>query len=218
MRPRPIQIEPPRLELRKVFKRIDRYVCGVCRMDYETSSEAHDCLKFCLDMFYRKDPVKLKVQRLIYRFQCRLCRRSYDRRSLAFDCAVDCKANDLKKSMLTDAEISALIRIIPKRTRKAPSPQAIVPPVKSNRSVQSGVKMDPSPASDANLEAVGGEPQASVTDEATVRAVPDGPKKKRSDFKDPWFRDQAKYVCACCLNKYFTRIEVMQCFGGHFKE
>ncbi len=30
-----------------------------------------------------------------------------------------------------------------------------------------------------------------------------------------YFRDGAKYVCKVCKKKYFTKVEVEQCFDSH---
>lgn len=215
--------------VRRVLKLGGHAVCGLCRCRYKNLADAQRCLLSCWGKVLHSYPLIHRVTG--YKpttgidssqsvFRCRFCSRDYFTEQDGLSCARNCLRiahdNMTRAHNLPPTELPQKIR----RTfgsdeqkvkidyvsrynfkRKAPEP----PPVVEEPEV---------PIVDS------GDPHSHEGYQPKSVAGIDTPKEERNKdfYPKPFLRQNAKYRCAYCLTDFFTKMEVEQCFDGHFDE
>jgi hypothetical protein len=273
--------EKSQIKLKRVIKRGDEFLCGICHRRYEHQTQALSCLKSCSASFLNDDSVGEKEGK--GRFQCRYCRRLYSERGAALDCARLCRSK--AKSRLETAQKGAQPQSLAEKrrileqlggneavaashnTKKSPvtgSPATHSPArthgdaKRSNRPTTSAsaaaaenrasaAKQRPaqprqrpaavrkpsassqssgpsSAAAQASVQAPVSPPaaEAAPADQGglTPRQLEYMEKAKRLNVKrdkDKFVRSGAQYVCRVCNEKYYTKVEVLDCFDAHLQ-
>jgi hypothetical protein len=211
--------------IRRVVRVEGQFVCGVCRSAYDDLPSARGCLEGCWDSFLHLNPVITKKVSGRVQHRCRFCARDYDNNAAARQCAEQCRQNLMRKiaaeARVADKEDSMPVRK-PLRNNgpKRAVTRVVMPAAPVRRKPAPAVVPDAGPAvddlvedavstitADANEKTV--EPAAM---EPAANAPAAGKKKKPSEV---FYRDQAKYVCTVCNEKYFTKVEVTKCYDSH---
>lgn len=83
---------PPLPIFRKLFRKGNRFICGICRSEYSSRLDGNNCLNFCWFELKRLNPV------LVYHklhqglsFRCQYCARDYNSEEEAKSCASQCE-------------------------------------------------------------------------------------------------------------------------------
>lgn len=214
--------------VRRVLKLAGYAVCGLCRRRFSHLSEAQLCLMSCWESVLHSYPLIHRVTG--YKpttgidtsqsvFRCRFCSRDYFKEEAGLACARRClklchdnftKAHNLppsqvpekvRRSFVSD-EQKVKVNYVSRFNFKRKEPEAEVIEEPEVPIVDSG---DPHSGGGYQLKTLDG---------------PDKPKEERNKgfYPKPFLRQNAKYRCAYCLKDYFTKMEVEQCFDGHFDD
>jgi len=209
--------------IRRVVRVSGRFVCGLCRNFYDDIIDAHDCLGACWKETLAMDPVVVKRDhgRILHR--CLFCARDYNNRSEVLRCAEDCKKLKLRKALAEskceELKFRSTNRRVPKKLR--PVVVSTLPKKRKVNVVTLDPKMahdlksvleDTVPRADANERPIDAGDVAEVLGSEGSGVTGRNKKKKPSAV---FYRDQAKYVCTVCHEKYFTKVEVTGCYEGH---
>ena len=211
--------------IRKVI-RVGRsaFICGVCRRQHRNLVLANDCMNQCWLEVQELYP--LVFQRRVGsspHFRCRFCSRDYEKREDGLACASDCKAKKNRLHFL-ESQMMNLPITIKKRPRIRYAPMSTT--------VLSRFSFKNQDHKVADVEKEKGEAEAVIPIEPVVEMdaapAPVQPKvdpepeeearRHRSEYKKEWIRKDAKYQCCHCLDKFFTKKEVTNCFESHFDE
>lgn len=219
----------PRLAgLRRVVRRGDTFICGVCRSCYDDEREALSCIDRCWQETLQLDPVVLARRALKVSYRCRFCARDYDTRPAAESCARECLASRQRK-YAREAELSDLGGDLPPPPRRTPKarPVLMAQPVVMARPLPRP-KRQVEPASEpedngpVNGDTVNADVRIKASEPPAIVEAPSpepedaAPKKpKATDESEKFYRDGAQYVCKECSKKYFTRVEVIKCYDEH---
>jgi hypothetical protein len=208
--------------IRRVVRVEGRFVCGLCRSFYDHPSDAHECLSSCWQETLAMDPVIVKRDRGRLLLRCLFCARDYDNRSAALRCADECKRQKLRKAMAESKIIGDENFHTNKRPLRKLRP-VIVPltPVKKKLK-NSKAEINQEQPAEVVLEA--SVTTADANESPIVADVTSAPEKdesknvestKKKKPSEVFYRDQAKYVCTVCHEKYFTKLEVSNCYDAH---
>ena len=209
--------------IRRVVRVSGRFVCGLCRNLYEHPSDAHDCLSSCWEETLAMDPVVVKRDRGRLLLRCLFCARDYDNRSAVLRCADECKRQKLRKAMAESKIIGPESFVTNRRPIRKLRP-VIVPivPVKKKLKIAKVTLEKVQAVADHSEELVttadANERPVEAGDVAAVLAKDAPQNAETSKKKKPsevFYRDQAKYVCTVCHEKYFTKLEVSNCYDSH---
>jgi hypothetical protein len=174
----------------------------------------------------KKEPVKkltLRTGKVCYR--CALCLRQYNDKMAAAHCFYECRQDP-----------AVLIKCEYRVSVKKDRPAGLAP------HILSGIKLDTS-AEEARQFAQkskikravntqqegqkGGTDQANALSQGSdspenapieKEAIPPRPERYTQKIKEKTLRDGSRYVCAVCMEKYFTKMEAENCFGSHAAE
>ena len=220
--------------IRRVIRRGYQFICGLCREIYLDPRQAQGCLSQCWQELLRLPPVIQRTKGNLKRpFRCRFCARDHQSLKCANACANDCLSAARQRYEMERKELPLIetkpLKLRRKGPRAVPSLRVQPPPLK--RKPHEASRQDDGPAFDVTINVdAGREPAApmDVTPEAQLQegatqtepsqqgAVPlpqaEGDKTKP---KDKFYRDAAKYACTVCNERYFTRVEVEQCYDSH---
>lgn len=211
--------------IRKVFRQGNQFICGICRTKHDSEKKCVKCLGQCWLDVLALSPVVQYVFRNKLVFKCRFCCRKYTEEASAQSCADECRGN---RDITHKKDMKIYGMPLDQIGKRKFDPQKLLNPLRSQS------------VSRFNFVR-GGQPQMVVprigsktieadesipveADESTEAEMPmeepkkEVPRRHRSEFKKEWFRKDAKYECGFCHELYFTRLEVEQCFGGHFDE
>ncbi len=208
--------------IRRVVRVEGRFVCGLCRSFYDHPNDAHDCLSSCWQETLAMDPVIVKRDRGRLLLRCLFCARDYDNRSAVLRCADECKRAKLRKAMAESKIIGdenfqsnrrplrklrpVIVQLAPVKKKpkisKTENKQEQIAEVVSETSITTA---------DANESPIVGD-LTSVPAKDESKNIESAKKKKPSEV---FYRDQAKYVCTVCHEKYFTKLEVSNCYEAH---
>jgi hypothetical protein len=217
----------PRLAgLRRVVRRGDTFICGVCRSCYDDEREALSCIDRCWQETLQLDPVVLARRALKSCYRCRFCARDYNARQAAESCARDCLASRQAK-YAREAELSDLGGDLPPPPRRTPRARPVFmaqPMARSLPRSKRPVEDAPVPQDDGSLngDTVNADVRLKASEPPAIVEAPstepkaEAPKKpKATDDSEKFYRDGAQYVCKECSKKHFTRIEVIKCYDEH---
>jgi len=208
--------------IHRVVRVSGRFVCGLCRNLYDHYGDAQDCLGSCWQETLAMDPVIVKHVNGRFLLRCLFCARDYQNRSAVLRCADECKRQKLRKAMaesrLSAAEPHLKTRRQVRKLRSVIIPVAsIKKKIKPQKSESSGEQFNSQALEELVTRADANESPVEVGDIANVvnkdTKQIDAPKKNKPSAV--FYRDQAKYVCTVCHEKYFTKIEVSNCYDGH---
>lgn len=212
--------------IRRVVRRGDIYICGLCRRQHNDLEDAQVCVGHCWTDFLAMDPVVRKQRAVGVAHRCRFCARDFPSRAKAFQCASDCRANQTERQA-HERELEAVdngptpkrLRT-PKPVRSAPRPVASRPKKTTLASevlivTNTAASSDPVPiAADAIAAPSELTPKLVAAGESTSKPAA-ADKSRNRNMQKMFFRDQAQYVCNNCKSKYFTKVEVEKCFESH---
>lgn len=191
--------------LRKVFKQGKSYICGICRTKHPRRNEANDCLNHCWYALREQYPLILKQDHHQTYYRCQFCFRDYADEQDGLECANRCmderEHNHIQEQLVNHLPITVKPRQKFRLVKLAMPVQGTNSPTKNND--DSSDEMD----------------IASIADDASEQleeAEPEIQKRHRSEFKKEWVRADAKYKCMFCFELYYTKVEVIKCFGDHF--
>lgn len=107
--------------VRRVLRRGDQHVCGLCRSEYGALALAHSCVLRCWSEFLASQPVivRAKGKRLTYR--CRFCARDHLERVEAVSCAEACRGR-LIAAFEVELSLSDLAEDMPLQPPKRTKP------------------------------------------------------------------------------------------------
>lgn len=208
--------------IRRVVRVAGQFVCGICRQSYEELPAAYGCLDRCWQEFLSLDAVIMRTQGGTPSYRCRICARDYAHREQAQSCAAQCKERMRRKAVLED-KLTTKEENIPKRT-----PLRLVQAVRLAAKQAVPVRKTPPPKmipAEPDIQRPAPELIGVITADANERAVepavllPEGveeaakPKKKKPSAI--FYRDNAKYACTVCNERYFTKVEVTKCYESH---
>ncbi len=208
--------------IRKVVRVSGRFVCGLCRNLYDHPSDAHECLSACWEETLAMDPVVVRRDRNRLLLRCLFCARDYDNRAAVLRCADECKRQKLRKAMAESKLIGPELHKTSRRPVRKLRPVLVpVVPLKkktkiatiANKNAQSTDGPEELvPTADAYERPVETVDIAKELSKEKSKPSDTGKKKKPSDI---FYRDQANYVCTVCHEKYFTKVEVSNCYDSH---
>jgi hypothetical protein len=209
--------------IRRVVRVEGRFVCGLCRNFYDHPIDAHDCLNSCWEETLAMDPVVVKRDHGRLLLRCLFCARDYDNRSAVLRCADECKRQKLRTAMAelksTGPENLQSNRRPVRKLRPVIVP--MTPVKKKGKSPKIALEKDQPPevdseelvtTADANERPIEAGDVAGVLAKEEPQNADPTKKKKPSEV---FYRDQAKYVCTVCHEKYFTKLEVSNCYDSH---
>ncbi len=207
----------------RVVRVSGRFVCGLCRNLYDHPTDAHDCLSTCWQETLAMDPVVVKYERGRLLLRCLFCARDYDNRSAVLRCADECKRQKLRKAM-AESRIAGP-EDLPTNRRSVRKLRSVIVPVapvkrkpKSPQAIEAVSEVNEPIADDLETTADSNEKPVAAGDLATVQINDeslDTDKSKKKKPSEVYYRDQAKYVCTICHEKYFTKVEVSNCYDAH---
>ena len=169
--------------VRRVLRRGDQHVCGLCRSEYGALPLAHSCVLRCWSEFLALRPVivRAKGKRLSYR--CRFCARDHLEKAAAVSCAEACRGR-LVAAFEVELSLSDLAEDIPSQPPKRTKPilrLVVIPAPRLKKHPE-----QPHPAAEAATTVVAGEgekvtPSTAHHDDASMQhdghakpdAVPD---------------------------------------------
>lgn len=225
--------------LRKVVRVGGDFVCGICREHYDSESEAWSCLQMCWQEVLASDPVVTRPVVGGVQYRCRFCSRDYTAHHEALVCAEACRHKQQhvfeheKHLAAQNPGLKAKrqfvrrqrLQLVPVSRKRAHTPSAVDDTGSSNSpqeiqnmfDVQSSVGNTTTagavrPMSSAKPDAPADDPQ----ERGSAEPAPDNGLRRKIDFKDPFYRNGAKYLCRFCNAPYFTKNEVETCFNNHF--
>lgn len=211
--------------IKRVLRRGQHFLCGLCRSAYADESDAVGCLTECWSDLLRLDPVMPRRRGLSTIFRCRFCARDHATRQEADACAQECRGRQQARHD-AELELYAALDVLPAprkfKRRASTQTMLVAAPLRRKPSVAAPAQAvttsqtanDSKPIS-AGSASVAGNQAAAEAPVATKgpSAVAAPPAKKKGD--KPFFRDGAEYVCHGCSKRYFTRLEVTNCFESH---
>ena len=200
--------------IKRVIRQGATFVCGLCRSTYQREGTALECLETCWIEILALDPVIVKPRSASVAFRCRFCARDHESRDAALDCADDCRDRhefEFASEREMFASDSGVARARPKKRGLAVVRRMAVVPKAAKAGKISVAEAGNSVAVD--VDSVMASAAAVPAAEPVAVAAADAPKKPKPD--KVFYRDQAKYVCTVCHEKYFTKIEVTKCYDGH---
>lgn len=106
--------------VRRVLRRGDQHVCGLCRNEYGDVTVAQACVVRCWTEFLAMSPVIKRTKGKSIQYRCRFCARDYLAEDEAVACGHACRGKLMAdfelESMLTE-EVGAIPASPPKRVR-----------------------------------------------------------------------------------------------------
>lgn len=230
---------------RKIFRKRGRFVCGICRSSYQNRSDANNCLNFCWFELQEHYPLirRRDAKSGVYVFRCQYCARDYKSEFAGLECARLCveqrNQRHIHEQLINELPLE-IKRKHPVRLVHANKPEMRPLAIRtvfgqkaknSEPSLQSETTAIDHSIDHAQPESIDNS-ETETNPEATLKPSPvssdqpetEGSDDKRDDklrrrkdsFPKSFIRKDAKYQCCCCLKKYFTKMEVEQCFEGHF--
>lgn len=214
--------------LRRVVRRGDSFICGVCRSCYGDEREALSCIERCWQETLQLDPVVLARRALKVSHRCRFCARDYDTRPAAESCARDCLVSRQKK-YAREAELFDLGSDLPPPPKRTPKARPVLmaqsvamarPLSRPKRQVEPALEAEDAgmlngDTVNADVRIKVSEPPAIVEASSATSETATPKKTKAQDDSEKFYRDGAQYVCKECTKKYFTRVEVIKCYDEH---
>lgn len=206
--------------IRRVLKQGGVSICGLCRRRYKDASAAQSCLLACWQQVRQayplilrrtgyKPPTGIDTSKTVFR--CRFCSRDFFTEAEGLACAERC-LNKCQESMTRTQNLPPSSWEVKERRTFEQQFHKVkkdyVPRVAFKRFVD-----EPAPAP---------EPEAPVEETEDPLSLEqnkgNGVQKRRhkDHWPKPFIRQNAKYRCAYCLTDYFTKMEVLACFNGHF--
>jgi hypothetical protein len=226
--------------IKRVVPTAGSFYCGICRALHPTWSAAASCVEVCWETQLHSQPTVTIRKGMFVLHRCRFCKREYPDGNDAAQCAQQCaevmvsEANQTASKATTAALASASRKMDLPFTISAKTVSPVVlhemsktvlmPFQIRNRLIdQKALKplfkavMKHAAAVATGSRALGKLKNAhggsEMTDVQTKSQNSQHQLKKDPEKK--FFRDGAKYVCAVCKAKFFTKIEVEGCWEKH---
>ena len=196
------------------------FFCGICQRKYVNEGDASSCFSSCLNQALRNFPEEISL-------------RVRNRRKRLEDYSELLKKNgnrDLisRKRQLVFVPVEENLSFpIPQEEAVEPSPVVeessgdeqvfVQPPPQEVEKSQPVAKVEeniielPIPNSTPDQTP----PEEEKTESAPVAPVEDPNLLYREEDQKPFFRQDARYACSVCKNKFFTKHEVEDCFFSH---
>lgn len=236
----PISLTPERaaktteLHLPRIMAVEGYYACGLCHRCHQTMGAAEACLKTCVAKEPPRIPVRVRGERQLA--LCPVCAKGYGSEQDALLCLERClESSDGLSTPVKEHGLRILAQ--------ARSPERFRGTGHSHRPLRTFVNQLPSAppsrsAAPASTSPVSSVPRAldhGFDEEEPHHAPEKAPKpapaatpiqqpmveEKRTDgpfrkLGQPAFiRADARYECTCCHERYFTKMEVDNCFNSH---
>lgn len=206
--------------IRRVVRVSGHFVCGLCRNHYADMRVARGCLEQCWEDVLAMDPVVAKKHHGHQIHRCRFCARDYEARLNAEYCARECKSK-MNRKQLAEVKLGD-IEEQPQTKRKFSRKMLLqsVMPLSSGK--KKPIKIT-DPIQEVRVHATV-PPMAferpdrmpvDHTEPVIDQSVSAGNRPKKPKTADIFYRDQAKYVCTVCHAKFFTKLEVTNCWEAH---
>jgi len=216
--------------IRKVFKG-KHFTCGICRGHFDHYNDAYDCVESCWESALHSYPLtvyKKASQQNVYR--CRFCMREHASEEAGIHCADMCKhlaeeTNAFGLRVLKDLQ-NAPVRGNASQRR----PQLVAMRSQGIPRYKMRSNMEEDTATPQTVEDTSSGATAEVMTPATGDDVAHGKvakgkgdtsadtRRSKAQWKKPFIRNGAKYVCSYCNGEFFTKSEVETCFDGHFDQ
>jgi len=218
------------------------FFCGICRTVHPTWSAASVCVEACWSAQLQAQPTVAIRKGQFTLHRCRFCKREYAEFTDAANCAAQCSEDLVARADREAATAEEPAAPREKRFSTKPagytidartvSPVAlhemsktVLMPFQVRNVLINQRAMKPllnAVLKHASAVAIGkrglsghrqegGSTMAHGTEGKPSEQKPGTPKDPNKKF----FRDGAKYVCAVCKAKYFTKIEVEACWDKH---
>lgn len=212
-----------------VYRRGSKFVCGMCRIAYASQKDAKSCLRDDIERLVALQPVQVIKKGTSCTYRCSICSRDYAHHDSALACARDCKY-ELDKQRILEEKITG-IPLKPPNPHKFPKRTTMTVQVQQIAKV-SLKRQDDDSNRHSNLmpektqealhieELTGVENELNSTDAQPLEAQPEikANVPPEENLKEKFYREDAKYVCSTCNEKYFTKVEVIECFDRHATE
>jgi hypothetical protein len=188
--------------IKRVIRRGDISICGVCRSQYRDHLKALSCVNRCWHEYMEHDPVIIKrgLRRL---FQCRFCARQYKAIEKARSCAQECKGK-FHKHYLVELKLVENLDLPPPPKKRQFQKQPTKLVVNSNRLGLVPDFEDEEPYADNQPQ--GADEQGGPCDNSDLES---------KSTQKQWRKEGAMYVCQNCSEQYYTRVETIKCWESH---
>lgn len=107
--------------VRRVLRRGDQHVCGLCRSEYGALPLAHSCVVRCWSEFLALRPVIVRAKGKHLSYRCRFCARDHQEKVTAVSCAEACRSR-LVEAFEVELSLSDLAEGIPSQPPKRTKP------------------------------------------------------------------------------------------------
>jgi hypothetical protein len=214
-----------KVPLKRVLRSLDGFGCGICRRSYPTMDIAYRCLSNCARNFLDSELIDVVRYGGRLRYRCQICRRNFPNRDSVEACVDECRTH-----WLGAAENSAPegFSLRPRERTKYVaqgklSDVKLLPPYRiKNMMADDDAELDAALLARAALEAAESAAAASEAlgagaDNEADASSKEAPKhiRRKSDLKEKFLRKDAQYMCTFCLQRHYTKIDVIACFDGH---
>jgi hypothetical protein len=209
--------------LKRVLRSLDGFGCGICRRSYPSMDVAYRCLSNCARNFLESELIDVIRFGGRLRYRCQICRRNFSKKDAVEACVEECRAQ-----WLGAAENSAPEGFFLKpreRTKYVSqgnmSDMKLLPPYRVKNLVSADdVDLDATLLANAAQEAAENAAAASSSsgaEDGADESSNEAPKhiRRKADLKEKFLRKDAQYMCTFCLQRHYTKIDVLACFDGH---
>ena len=221
--------------VRRVLRRGDVFLCGLCRAEYHHSGAAQFCLTRCWQEFLETPAVIRRHAHRTLTYRCRFCARDYISQAEATRCAQGCKEAQIAAFQLEYSLLEASAEPASKTSspiKRRPKLKLIV--LQTPRSKRRAAAVEPS---ETDTPKTTGQDQVETSSQSTTPGLNQiGPNDSRTEppkavsgnagagstiastplgEESHFSRSGASYICKNCQNKFFTKDEVEKCWLSH---
>ncbi len=216
------------------------FYCGICRALHPTWSSASECVDTCWQAQLHAQPTVAIRKGMFVLHRCRFCKREYPDGGDAAQCAQQCSETMVSNANQEASKVD--VESITNASRKLDLPFTISAKTVSPVVLHAMTKMVLMPfqirnrlidqkavkplfnavmkhaAAIATASRALGKSKTAHGGSVMSQAQSKSQSNETQSTKDPekkFFRDGAKYVCAVCKAKFFTKIEVEACWEKH---
>ena len=107
--------------VRRVLRRGDQHVCGLCRCEYGSLALAHSCVLRCWSEFLASQAVIVRSKGKRVSYRCRFCARDHLEKGAAVNCTKACR-NRLVAAFEVELSLSDLAVDLPSHPPKRTKP------------------------------------------------------------------------------------------------
>ncbi len=213
-----------RIQVKRVLRRGQHFVCGMCGSQHQEGKVAQGCLERCLTGFFRQQPVNTVRRDGKTEYQCSYCKRCYENSTFAQKCASDCQSRlqqrSQKEQTIARKKLAGVRIDLPQAKAKGQASMS------SGRDADAQEILAGLPAGVAFLTTGPSAPETSTAAATPTAKAPmphDNAEKKKSsgpsridpEIAKKVLKDGRTMVCRRCGGEYATMQEAGQCYDRH---